>query len=81
MADIAVKIVSHTVRLDASQTLPSELTDCIARYQENLTGLATALLDAGLDEISVRKNIEELFSSYRSELTATLLSLKNGIES
>lgn len=60
--------------------VPSILKESIERQSRNLMGLASSLLHAGMDEQKVRAVIDQACSSYRDELVAAILGLREQYE-
>ncbi len=57
--------------------IPESLAKSIATHQANLVNLASALLDGGQSQEDVRHTIDALLSSYKTELTNTILALRD----
>lgn len=56
--------------------IPQVLQASIERQSRALMGLATSLLHAGMDDQQVRVVIDQAYTSYRDELTAAILALR-----
>ena len=56
--------------------VPDVLRSSIERHTRNLLGLATSLLNAGMNEQEVRTVIGQATSSYRDELISAILELR-----
>ncbi|TFH63905.1 MAG: hypothetical protein E4G91_07460 [Candidatus Zixiibacteriota bacterium] len=76
----SARIVANAVNELQRTEAPEALKESIARHQENLICLAESLLSAGVDEASVEESINQLFESYKAELRATILELRQEIE-
>ena len=69
-------VVAAAMQPIAEFDVPQVLRANIQRQSEKLMGLAIALLDSGMDESQVRSIVDHACASYRDELTATILALR-----
>ena len=56
--------------------MPAVLAASIAQHERNLAELAGALLDYGCDAAAVEASLGTMFDSYRKQLTAVIVRLK-----
>jgi len=78
MNEQAEDLVSQAMApLATDDELPRPLQESIRRHQETLVSLAASLLAGGQSEAMVKSTIDSLFSSYRDELTRTIVALRD----
>ncbi len=70
-------VVAAVMQPITDSDVPPVLRANIERQSEKLMGLAITLLDSGMDEHQVRSIVDHACSSYRDELTATILALRD----
>lgn len=70
-------VVAAVMQPITDSDVPAILRANIQRQSEKLMGLAITLLDCGMDEDQVRSIVGHACSSYRDELTATILALRD----
>ena len=70
-------VVAAAMQPITDSHVPSVLRANIQRQSEKLMELAITLLDSGMDEHQVRSVVDHACSSYRDELTATILALRD----
>ena len=72
---IADQLVQEaTVDLSAKD-VPEPLQQSILNHQNNLIGLANALLAAGKDEQEIRDALDTIFASFKDEVARTIIKL------
>ncbi|MCA3261240.1 MAG: hypothetical protein ING44_04800 [Telmatospirillum sp.] len=76
MSQIAADLAAQTIAPLVPARMPAVLTASILQHERNLTTLATALLNDGCDESTVAASLATMFESYRKQLTAVLVRLK-----
>jgi hypothetical protein len=76
MPQFAVGLAARTVAPLGSVRMPAILAASIVQHERNLADLATALLDDGCDEATVEASLGTMFESYRKQLTAVIVRLK-----
>jgi hypothetical protein len=70
--DLVAQILAPLGAID----VPATLAHSIVQHQQNLIGLATALLANGCDKATVEASLATMFDSYRAQLTNVILRLK-----
>lgn len=65
-----------TMQLISDFDVPPVLRSNIERHSEKLMGLVATLLSAAVDEQQVRSRVDHACSSFRDDLTATILALR-----
>ncbi len=76
MSQIAAGLAAKTIAPLASIQMPAALAASILQHERNLADLATALLGNGCDEATVAASLATMFDSYRKQLTAVIVRLK-----
>jgi hypothetical protein len=68
-------VVAAVMQPVADLDVPPVLRASIERQSQTLLGLASSLLQGGVDEKRVRSVVDQAFESYREELIAAILAL------
>ncbi|MDR7127168.1 hypothetical protein [Pseudotabrizicola sp. 4114] len=74
---LSENVVAAAMQPITDSHVPTVLRANIQRQSEKLMGLAITLLESGMDEQQVRSIVDLACSSYRDELTATILALRD----
>lgn len=70
-----VKETMASLEIDRLE-LPQALRSNIAKHQAHLESLAVALLVGGQSEDGVRQTLDNVFASYKTELTKTIIAIR-----
>lgn len=77
MAEItAEKLIAEAIKPISDLDVPHMLRDSIERQSRTLMCLASSLLHAGMSSDEVRGVIDQACCSYRDELVAAILTLR-----
>ncbi|WP_343562428.1 hypothetical protein [Kiloniella sp. b19] len=77
MPERANELVQKTTASLNDLRTPVALRRSIEQHQDNLLSLAKALLVAGKSEQEILEILDSAFSSYKKELTKTIVTLGN----
>ncbi|MCR9222291.1 MAG: hypothetical protein NXI21_18875 [Alphaproteobacteria bacterium] len=76
MDEDPLRLAAQAVEPLQQMDVPPALQESIARHQSHLASLAASLLAAGCEKDMVVTSVETAFASYKEELIAAILALK-----